>query len=165
MATLLHKKGKTPGYEIQFFETDGRRRSIYLGGLRYSEKTANGLKDVVEALVYCRDNTTTPDKRTLTWIESASPEIREKLAKVGLVEIPPSHTLKEVWDTFLVHKEKELKSGNIKEATYELYDFLRKRFFLFFDKNESLDELDKDRMQKWKDHLLDEVAEATVGFQ
>ena len=46
MATLVRRYGKTPNFEIQFF-LDGhssKRFCIYLGGRRYSEKTAVELK-------------------------------------------------------------------------------------------------------------------------
>ena len=85
------------------------------------------------------------------------------MAKAGLIVIPPSHTLKELWDTFLDHKEKQMSAGKLKESTYNLYDSVRERFFLFFKEGELLNDLDKDRLQRWKDHLLDEVAEATVA--
>ena len=52
MATLLRKKGKTPGYEIQFFETDGTRKSIYLGGRHYNERAASELKCIVETALH-----------------------------------------------------------------------------------------------------------------
>ena len=163
MATLTKRlRGGSLMFEVQWYE-GGRRRTIPLGK-KYTERTARGLQEVVDTLLHCQANgIETPGKRTLAWIESASPEIREKLANAGLIEIPPSHTLKELWDAFLAQKTKELKVGTIKESTYSLYDFIRKRFFLFFDKDELLDDLAKDRMQRWKDHLLDEVAEATVA--
>ena len=107
MATLCKRGGnKSPGFEIQFFDTKGRRITIYLGGRRYSEKTARELKGIVATLVYNRDNSMSMlDKRTLAWIESASPEIREKLRKAGLIETPPEHTVKELWDAFLAQKD------------------------------------------------------------
>jgi integrase len=149
-------------FEIDFY-SNGQRKTIPLGA-KYTEQTATELKRTVETLLHCKANSVAIlDKRTTVWIESASQEIKEKLARVGLIELAPSHTLKDLWDAFLESKAGELKAGKIKEATRNLYGFIGKRFFLFFDSNESLNDLTKDRMQQWKDYLLDEVAEATVA--
>ena len=155
-------RGGSLMFEICFF-TNGQRKTIPLGA-KYTEKTATELKGIVEMLLHYKDNgIAILDKRTSVWIESATQEIKEKLAKAGLIELPPSYTLKNLWDSFLDQKARELKAGKIKEATRNLYDFISKRFFLFFKSNELLDDLTKDRMQQWKDYLLDEVAEATVA--
>jgi len=97
MATLLRKPGKSPRHEIQFFDQNGKRASIYLGR-RYDEKTAHETKDVVEALVYAKDNPQTmPSRRTTAWIESAPSQILEKLVKVGLLNIQPTYTTEELF--------------------------------------------------------------------
>jgi integrase len=166
MATLCKRTGKTPGYEIQFFDTTGRRLTIYLGGRRYSERTANELKRIVETLVYCRDNSlSTLDKRTLTWLESASPEIRAKLAKTGLVEVPPEHTVKEIWDAFLEQKELDRKAGRIKESTLNQYKIAQNRFLERFKESDRLTELSKEALTKWKMELLMQFKQATVASQ
>ena len=163
MASLRKRmRGNSPTFEIDFF-ANGQRKTIPLGA-KYTKKTATDLKDVVETLLRYKDNgVVILDKRTSVWIESTTQEIRAKLAKAGLIELPPTYTLKELWDSFLKHKASELNTDKIKESTYDLYDYIGKRFFLFFEPDEPLDELDKDRAQHWKDHLLDEVAEATVA--
>lgn len=163
MASLRkRKRGGSLMFEIDFYVN--RKRTTIPLGAKYTERTAIELKGIVEMLLHYKDNgILVPDKRTAVWIESAAPEIREKLAKAGLVELPPSHTLRELWDSFLEHKAKELKNGKIKESTYDLYDYIGKRFFLFFSPTELFEDLTKERMQRWKDHMLDEVAEATVA--
>ncbi len=105
-ATLIHRKsGQTPGYEVRFYDPFGNRVAIYLGGRRYAKKTAIELKEIVGNLVFYRDNAiTVPDKKTLAWLEAASPEIRKKLANVGLIELPETHTLGELWDYRDLHK-------------------------------------------------------------
>ncbi len=158
MATLSRRAGKTPGYEIRFFDPHGRRLTLYLGGRRYSEKTANELKGIVETLVYYRDNAiTVPDKRTLAWLESASPEIREKLGNAGLIVVPPTHTVKELWDTFLKSK------NGIKDSTMKTYTDAQRRFFMFFDGKELLGNITKDHILRWKGNLLEELAVSSVA--
>jgi len=162
MATLIERKrGGSLMFEIRFYV--GKQRKTIPLGKKYTPKTAREFQSVVDDLLYCQTNSENPKKKTLAWIQEASPEIRDKLAKAGLIDVPPSHTLKEVWDSFLEHKVKELKSGKIVESTYDLYATIRKRFFRFYGPNELLGDLTKDRMQMWKDHLLDEVATATVA--
>ena len=158
MATLYSRAGKTPGYEIRLFDPHGRRLVIYLGGRKYSGKTANELKQIVETLVYYRDNAiAVPDKKTLAWIEAASPDIREKLGNAGLIEVPTIHTLKELWDSFLKQKT------DVKESTETTYENAKRRFFEFFEESEILSELTQSQMKLWKESLLKTLAESTVA--
>ena len=146
-------------FEIKFY-VNGQRKTIPLG-VKYTEKTATEMLGIVETLVlYNANSIPVLDKRTQTWIETATPELRDKLAKAGLIELPPSHTLKEVWDLFLKQNVR-----NIKESTVAVYEAVRIRFFRDFRENELLESITKDRMQRWKDHLLDNsgLAEATVA--
>ncbi len=158
MATLTKRlRGGSLMFEIQFY-SGGVRKTIPLGK-KYTERTANDLLDVVEVLLHCLANGIEyPGKKTVGWIESAGPEIRQKLGKAGLIVIPPSHTLQELWDTFLAYKIKHVKA-----STISLYEAVRSRFDLFFSAGEHVDELTKERMQAWKNHMLEEVAEATVA--
>ena len=158
MATLYRRNtGKVPGYEIRFFDQHGQRVLVYIGGRKYNEKLANELVGIVEKLVYFRDNDEVPDKKTLAWLESATPEIREKLAKAGLIEIPKTHTVKEVWDLFLKQKT------DVKDSTKKTYDDAKRRFFGFFKEGEILSELTQTRMRQWKTSLLETLAESTVA--
>lgn len=109
-------------------------------------------------MVYRDNSVLKPDRRIVTWLETASPDIQQKLATVGLIDVPDRHTLKELWDTFLAFKVR-----HVKESTYKTYESVWRRFFLFFSEDEQLDELTKDRMQDWKHHLLDEVEGPTVA--
>lgn len=148
MATLCRRTGKTPGYEIQFFDTSGRRITIYLGGRRYNERTANDLKRIVEELVFYRDNPSQLPKKSVLDRMSELPEgIQRKLAKAGLVEIPPDHTVKELWNTFMGQKT------GIKESTMKTYETARERFFAFFKGTESLADLTPEMMRQWKNFL------------
>ena len=159
MATFIHRKtGHTPGYEIRFYDPHGDRIAVYLGGRKYSKKTATELKEIVEHLVFYRDNAVTiPDKKTLAWLEAASPEIREKLGKVGLIEVPKTHTLGELWDSFLAQRT------DLKKATIEIDNTTKTWFFKFFDANESLKNLTEEQMLEWKKSLSKQLAKASVA--
>jgi len=158
MATLSKRTGKTPGYEIRFFDSYHRRLTIYLGGRIYSERTACEAKEIVERLVYYRANSRPiPDKRTLAWVESAAPEIRKKLALAGLIEIPKNHTVQELWDSFL-----EQKTG-VKQSTIMQYKKARTYFLEFFRGVEPLVLLTKERFLRWKSKLLKQFLPATAA--
>ena len=96
MASLITRtRGGSLTFEVRF-RTDGQRKTIPLGK-KYTQKTAAELKGIVETLLRCQDNSVTiPDRRTSAWIESAPEEIRKKLTKMDLIELPLSHTLKEL---------------------------------------------------------------------
>jgi len=162
MATLA-KLGNA--HLIQFYP-DGQssvRKGIYLGGRRYSEITARELKRIVEKLIFCRDNDSELDKKTLAWLEATTPEIRQKLATAGLVDIPEQHTLGELWDSFIKTKESDSKAGKIKEATVSQYDHAKRRFFEFFKETDILSDLSKEMLLKWKTDLLKQLQTATVA--
>jgi len=158
MATLVHRKtGKNRGFEIRFSDPHGRTLTITLGR-KFNQKTATDLKGVVEALIYYLDNAiSVPDKRVLTWIETASQEIKEKLAKAGLIAIPKNHTVTELWDLFLKQK------AGIKESTEKTYTDAKRRFFEFFQESELLSSLTQVRMKQWKEFLKGTLAESTIA--
>lgn len=158
MATLCKRTGKTPGYEIQFFDTTGRRLTIYLGGRRYTEKTARKVKEVVEDLIYDRDNPRqTSTQSVLSRIADFSADIQKKLVKAGLVDISPEYTVKELWDAFLKQKT------GIKESTTKTYETAQDRFFAFFKGTERLTDLKLESMQQWKTFLRTEVQQVRTG--
>jgi len=165
MASLIKRiRGKSLMFEIRF--SVGKQRKTITLGKRYTEKTAKELREVVNVLLHCQDNgIEIPGKKTLAWIEFASPEIREKLGKAGLIEIPPSHTLKEVWDAFLEQKALDQKVGRIQESTLGQYDIARNRFFESFKETDLLAELSKETLAKWKTGLLKRLAQGTVASQ
>lgn len=158
MATLTtNKTGKTAGYNIQWTEK-GRRNTIYLGGRKYTKKTAERLNEVVETMLYMRRNgIAVPDKKTEQWIQNADERIQEKLAKFGFITFIKPRTCKELWDTFLQHKT------DIKESSRVLYENCRSTFFATFSKTETLDKLTPDRLVEWKLSLLNQYAPATAA--
>jgi integrase len=142
---------KKPGFEIRFYAADGRRCSLYLGGRRYSETTAEGLTKIITKLESSRNNPDDPRprKKGKDWVTEKiaeyPAEIRDKLAKAGLIV---RKTADELWTAFLDSKQ------DIKETTLEGYDHAKRRFFLFFGTDDILSELTKARMEQWKQYLL-----------
>jgi len=78
-------------------------------------------------------------------------EIQDKLANVGLIELPQRKPLRELWTTFRKTKR------DIKETTLEGYDRAADRFFLFFTPEEPLSDVTQARMEQWKVYLRTEA--------
>lgn len=157
MATL-HKK-KSGCWSIQYDLPGIPRKTVTLPS-RFDERTAEDLRKAVTKLLYFRDNGLdyrTEDKRLRTWIETASPIIREKLAAHGFIVIPKRITTKELWDGFLAQKK------DVVQDTLDTYEAARIRFFSFFKENEWVSDLSKERMIEWKGELLNQYAPATVA--
>jgi integrase len=158
MATLsTDNSAQTPGYNIQWYEGK-HRRTIYIGGRRFSKQTAIRLKEVVEALLYYRDNQIiVPEKSILLWIENAPDLIRDKLCKSGLIAMPKRITCKELWKMFL--DEKNYKKQN----TSDIYLSAKKEFFEYFSENQTISGLKKSQIEEWKTEMLLQSAVATVA--
>ena len=147
MASLRRKVNGT--WEIQFRDEYRRKKTITLSG-KYKERTARQLQDAVTVLIDKKINRDpTQDRVTKAWVENAPVEIREKLARFDLCELPSTHTAKELWDTFLSRHHFE------SEETQKGYGYALDRFFSFFKPNEPLEQLTKDRMMEWKRSLLE----------
>ena len=148
MASLRKRMNGT--WEIQFRDEYRRKKTITLSGSKYKERIARQLQDAVTVLIDKKINRDpTQDRVIKTWVENAPLEIREKLARFDLCELPSTHTAKELWDTFLD------KYPFTNEETRNTYVYSSGRFFSFFKSNEPLEKLTKDRMIEWKRFLLE----------
>ena len=158
MATLTteRRSGKTTGYNVQWCD-DKTRRTIYLSGKQYSKKTAEQFKDIIETLLYNkRNNVAVPDKTTAHWLCSAHDDLKTKLATVGLLTVIESKTVKQLWNTFLKHKQ------DVKLATINKYLECRSKFYEEFAPEESIEKITSERLCEWHTSLLNEYAESTV---
>ena len=123
---------RSNGFSIQWYENK-KRKSIFLSGRQYRQKTAETLKEMVETLVYYRRNgITIPDKSTERLLVLATPEIQAKLAKVGLISIAKSKTCRELWDSFINQRRPVVKPSSLK-----LYQRSQQIFFESFSVNDS----------------------------
>jgi len=158
MATLTtdRRSGKVAGYNIQWHEGK-KRRTIHLGSRRFSRKTAERLKEIVERLLYYRRNgTAVPDKSTELWLQNAHEEIRAKLAKAGLLVIEEQKTCQQLWDTFMKHKT------DLKPSSITGYRNCRLLFFEVFLPTDHIEQITSDRLLQWKATLLTKFAPASV---
>jgi len=162
MATLTtdRRSGKIAGYNVQWY--DGKKRhTIHLGSRRFSRKTAERLKEVVEILLYYRRNgTTIPDKSTELWLQNAHDEIKTKLTKAGLIAVTKHEqkTCQYLWDAFLEHKTE------LKESSIVNYRACREHFFGTFVPAEPIEQITSARLLKWKAELLTRFSPASVAL-
>ena len=134
MATLT-KDNRTGGFLIQWHENK-RRLAISLGGRKYSRKTAERIKEMVETLISYRHNgTVVPDKAVANWLQALPSELRSKLAKVGLIAVHEQKTCKKLWDAFFKHKK------DVKYNTIQCCQNSEKRFFETFSPTEPIESL------------------------
>ena len=154
--STARKNGKTVGYNIQWYNEDGRHLTIYLGQ-KFSKKTAERLKDVVEELQYIRRNGINVLSQTTEYWLKTVPEIRTKLGNVGLISIAEPKTCKLLWDSSLTHR------AEAKPNTMQTYLFSRKRFDLAFSPMELIEDITPGRLLAWKQELRSVLAEASVA--
>jgi integrase len=79
-------KRKNGSYFLRFIDGDGERRTLALG--TRSERKAVGIKLRVEDILAARFTGQPIDPATLAWLANASPTMRCRLAKVGLIDAP-----------------------------------------------------------------------------
>ena len=152
MATIYTKD---KGHGISF-TVDGKRKTLTLGA-GFSKKTATELKEQIETLIACRDNHQQPDKRVMAYLETAVPEIREKLESVGLITQAKIRTCGQLWDAFEVQMD-------VKASTKRIHAQARKAFFGFFKESDLLEKLTKGSLLSWKKHLAKRYATNTVSM-
>ncbi len=81
MASL--SKESHGGRQVQFFDTNGKRRSIRLGQIPV--KQAEAMLVRIEALISARAANASPDASTAAWAAGLSDHLHERLARVGLL--------------------------------------------------------------------------------
>ena len=157
MATLNRKKSGC--WSIQYDLPGERRKTITLPS-RFEQQTAEDMRKTIGKLIYFQENGLdyrTEDKRLRTWIETANPRIRNKLANHGLIKIPKRITTKELWEGFFAQKE------GVAESTLDTYVAAQTRFFTFFKESEWITDLTEERMIAWKKALKERYVDATVA--
>ena len=152
MATYYTKKNGGHGIK---FTIDDDRKELSLGA-KYAKKTAIELKGIIEKLIACRDNHQLPDKRVFAYLETAVPEIREKLEAAHLIKQSKIRTLGQLWDVYLEEKQ-------YGDSTQTHWLTNRKRFFTHFKEADPIEALTRESILQYKKHLAKEYAEATVS--
>jgi integrase len=88
---------------IQFMAPDNRRRTIRLG--KVDRKTAEAICRHVEALLATRLSGQPIPRETAVWLPSISIKLRDRLARVGLIEAPRQVTVGELLERYLARAD------------------------------------------------------------
>jgi len=154
MATLTREK--TGSWNIRFVDEYGNRQSVFLKR-SYTEQSANDLKRIIETIIVCRDNNQVPDKRVFAYLETAPPEIRAKLEKVGLITQNKVRTL----STFLDDYVKERTDW--KWRTVAAFHTSKDIMLTFFGKCTPIEKISVDDAVVFRLGLEKKYSEATVA--
>jgi integrase len=129
-----------------------------LSSRKFRKQTAERIKEIVETLIYYRDNgMIVPDKVTQNWLAVAPAALQAKLAKVGLVNVTAKRTCQELWETFIKQKT------DVKPVTIELYRRCENAFYESFSPTELVEKITSEKLLEWKTALLAEYAPASVA--
>ncbi len=156
MASLQERKRKNGSSWVIQFYINGKRKNVFLSD-KYSKVYAKEIAGIVERLAECVEIETEPDRRTKAWLSEIGDDLRDRIASAGLIVVPESLTLGDIWDRFLD------EPGDRKQSTLTGYDVSRKRFFSFFDKEGEPEEVTEADAADWKESLLERFKVPTVA--
>lgn len=146
MATIIKRTLKSGDVShVVRFRLGAQRRDLFLPAL-YSRSHVQEIALNVDKLARCVASGGTPDRRTEAFITTASADLADRLARVGLlsrVEVP---TLGELWDRYIADSD-----GMKKDSTVRTYVTVRARFFRFFAPDEDPRLVTNDRCRAWVD--------------
>ena len=142
---------------IQFYDGNGKRRSIGIGSI--SERNAVRIRDKVEQLVEQTVTGTPLSSEVSRWVAGLDDRMHAKLAKVGLTDnreptevasatecITGDIRLIEFFDQYLA------QCGDLKPSSLTVYGNVRRNFIEFFDDGKALaaiTEFDADNFRRF----------------
>ncbi len=128
---------------LQFIGNDGRRRSLRLG--KMSMRDTEVVKQHVDHLLNAQTTNTPVNRVTAAWLAGLPPKLRDRLAKVGLVEQQKRATLEAFIDDYIAQRT------DVKQLTLEAYRHGKRCLLECFDGTRDLrsfTKADADRFQR-----------------
>ena len=155
----LSKDGN--GWRILFVDPSTRKRpTIRLG--ECSKKNAQTALNMVENLVEAKSLGQPIKQQTAAWLESiAGTPLRERLAKVGLVEASKTSTLEKFVNEFLEHHEQR---GDVTEGTLTTWKHTRRNLIGYFGPDKDIRTIKPEHAALWSAWLRTDqkLAENTI---
>jgi len=133
-------------WRLQFSAPDGKRQTLYIGDM--PRRAAEKIAWCVRELLACRIANTTPSMEVSNWLASLSDELRNKLARAGLVDLRPTTTLGEFVHDLIAERAKTLKPSTIQKNMHAA-----KLLFEFFGEQRKLITISRDDAGKFRDFL------------
>src|SRR5690349_1064554 len=100
---------------ILFFDGDGKRKTLRLG--KVSKRQAESVKTRVELLIAAKITGTAPDDETSRWVAERDDQLRDKLAAVGLIDVPDRLSLAKFLDEHLTKRQTLVDVGKLSSRT------------------------------------------------
>ena len=149
------RNGRT-SYRVQFYDRDGKRRSIRLGEM--NRKGADAIAVRVEHLVSASIAGTPLDKSTSEWLADVGQELADKLATAGLMGRRESATLAAFLDGYIASR------GDAKPNTVRNLKNSRGRLVSCFGADKLLQAIKPGDADEWRQALVNAgLAVATIS--
>jgi len=133
------------GKKIQFFKPDGKRTSLRLG--RVSQRQAEAVASRVDDLVASQTTGEPISPQTAAWLKTISDSLRDKLARLGLVEQKHKVLLGDFIDAYTADQ-------SVKESTQKTYTRARNHLVQFFGEDRDLRTIAPGRADDWWSWML-----------
>lgn len=118
MASITKRKA---GYLIQFYINTERRSLAFNND--YTRSEIEEITRYIDRCVKAIANETTPDKKTMSWIEGLPQGVKKKLERVGLIEMEKEYTLQTLFNEFFTSADfLSLKKSTqrVKKTSYSI---------------------------------------------
>ena len=132
------------GYRVRFRDQYGKRKNIRLS--KFDKRGAETAKTHIEAILAAQLGNYAINKQTADWIANIGDDIRDRLAKLGLVEVQQRTTLGQ-------HIERYLEKSKAKESTRKSWRTTFKALLSDFGPNCDLREITPANAEDWLNSL------------
>lgn len=140
---------------IQFYDSDGKRKSIRLG--KVSVKTASAFKVKVESLLASKIMQQPIERETAVWLTGLDIKMKSRLTRVGLISESQSAQLGEFLRDYV-----KLRS-DVKGATKKVYNLTIRNLLSYFGEDKRLIDITEADAIEWRLDLKDqELADNTI---
>ncbi len=156
MASIGKDKGGKK--RVLFVAPDGKRKTVYLGkcSMRDAESFKTRIESLLSALIQGRE----PGRDDAEWVARISPQLRQRLAKVGLIQLPDVERIPSIGEWI----EEYIKGRtDIKPRTVANLEVSARSLFDFWGKDGLITEFTAQDGANLRIHMLGKgLAEATV---
>jgi len=154
----LSKDGN--GWRILFVSPVTKKRHTIRTG-RCAKKNAITAKNMVEKLVESQSLGTPIDGVTTEWLKSIDDKLRDRLSRVGLVDLPGATLLGPFLDGYIKQRQER---GDITDSTVEVWGHTRRNLVTYFGADKDLRAITPSDADDWAAWLRrnEKLAENTI---
>jgi len=154
----LSKDGS--GWRILFVcPATGKRHTVRTG--RCARKDAETARNMVEKLLQARRLGTAIDGQTAEWLKAIDDKLRDRLARVGLVDLPRATLLGPFLDDYI---EQRRRRGDVTDSTIEVWGHTRRNLKTYFGPDKDMRTIGPADADDWAAWLRshEKLAENTI---